>query len=1029
MEAPKGIDYSKNPKGIIAIVLLVIVIIIYSILAWHHLRKSEYNNLQNYVSNASLLITRPIQQAISGYISSFQRMQWRWHMHQGIVSKKLWQQDAQNFYIDTKVFDALMLLNDRNTIQWMVPERETVTAGEKFNGQGEQINAASNLSKKVFMQPIIFKHNNDIAIVAPLNTAETSGSMIGILNMKKFLLSLFPRGLGQDYGVAVYQSTISKNSQAARHPIYATQNTIPDPFLVKQTNLTISNVSWEFYIWPTSALIKKVLSPLPTIILLGGMILATLLGSLFYLYLRYRHSVIMLSESLQEQKVSNQRFENIINTMNEAFIGINEESEIIAWNPHAEKIFGWSRNEIRNQKLHETIIPKEYREAHRKGLQHFLKTGEAKVFGNILQMSGLHKNGSIFPLDLNIFPLKMDDHYVFYAFIRDISERVRYEQDLMRFKSIVNASDDAIISTNKDGIVETFNKGATTLYGYQEKEILGQHVSILYPEDLKNQAKDNLKNVLSRGHISHEDSYRQGKNGDQIPVSISLTPILDKSNEVVGVASSSRDITERKKIEKMKNEFISVVSHELRTPLTSIRGSLGLLISEKVGPLPAQVMQLLNIANNNCERLIRLINDILDIEKIEAGKMEFNYTICDPQLLINEVVAANEGFAEKFQVKITIKVISKAEVKIDKDKIEQALTNLLSNAIRYSPQGGVIEVTIEKLNKMLRIAVHDQGPGIPASFQDKIFGKFNQADTTSTRKKSGTGLGLNISKAIIEQHGGTINFETTIGKGTTFYFDLPVIKSYADAYSSYKDIKILIYEQDAKKAKFIKSVFKQKNIENDTASGYEEAMELLEKNRYSAITLDFFASKDNPEFIRMIKSQPQTKFIPIIITVLEEDKNGELNGKIFPLIDWMNKPLDKDKTDKIYEYLTKQFQVVPAKILCVEDDADIPHLIQLMLQDTAQVVVAGTIAEAKELASENSFDLMILDLNLPDGYGTSLLPCIDPRTNLPIPVIVFSIDTLDNKYLRLVKNSLIKSRTTNEELIAAIESVINTRNK
>ena len=238
------------------------------------------------------------------------------------------------------------------------------------------------------------------------------------------------------------------------------------------------------------------------------------------------------------------------------------------------------------------------------------------------------------------------------------------------------------------------------------------------------------------------------------------------------------EIAERKLAEKVKQEFISTVSHELRTPLTSIKGSLRLIQSGKLGKLSDQMQSMLDISCNNSERLILLINDILDVEKIEAGKMSFNLKPTNISLLIKEALQANKGYGEEFGVTF---ICSNCDEDItangDVDRLMQVMSNLMSNAAKFSPDGGQVELSAtshgQKNDQKICIAVKDYGPGIPQDFRDNIFNKFTQADASDSRQRGGTGLGLSITKSIVEHHGGTIGFESEVGKGSTFFIEIP----------------------------------------------------------------------------------------------------------------------------------------------------------------------------------------------------------------------------------------------------------------
>lgn len=239
--------------------------------------------------------------------------------------------------------------------------------------------------------------------------------------------------------------------------------------------------------------------------------------------------------------------------------------------------------------------------------------------------------------------------------------------------------------------------------------------------------------------------------------------------------SVARDVSERKALEKTKDEFIATVSHELRSPLTSIKGSLGLILAGTTGELAERTRSMLEIARRNADRLVLIINDILDLEKIAAGEMKFVVEPTEVTELVQEAMAANEPYAARFGVTYQAKGLeSPISVSCDMDRIFQVLTNLMTNAAKFSKPGGIVEVLVEQLEGSVRISVKDKGAGIPKAAQATIFDRFTQADSSDQRAKGGTGLGLSIVKAIVERHGGQIDFESTEGEGSNFYFDLPL---------------------------------------------------------------------------------------------------------------------------------------------------------------------------------------------------------------------------------------------------------------
>jgi signal transduction histidine kinase len=268
--------------------------------------------------------------------------------------------------------------------------------------------------------------------------------------------------------------------------------------------------------------------------------------------------------------------------------------------------------------------------------------------------------------------------------------------------------------------------------------------------------------------------YNPTPDGQPRWLSATKAPIFDQQGVVNGIIGISRDITARQEVDILKSEFISTVSHELRTPLTAIRGSLGLLVGAAIGALPDSVRTMIDIGYRNTERLLALINDLLDMEKIESGKFDFVCAPIELSLLLDRAIEANSVYGAQFGVMFRpTQTIPDAWVYADSDRLMQVFTNLLSNAAKFSPANSTVHVAVVRHERGLRVSIADRGPGIPSGFHSRIFGKFAQADSSDTRQKGGTGLGLSIAKAIVERLGGEISFTTEMGVGTTFYVDLP----------------------------------------------------------------------------------------------------------------------------------------------------------------------------------------------------------------------------------------------------------------
>jgi signal transduction histidine kinase len=248
--------------------------------------------------------------------------------------------------------------------------------------------------------------------------------------------------------------------------------------------------------------------------------------------------------------------------------------------------------------------------------------------------------------------------------------------------------------------------------------------------------------------------------------------VIDELELRAALRRAMSEVAAEIKKRAIENEFISLVTHELRTPLTSIRGSLALLDGMAIKGIPKQAADMIAIANRNVGTLLRLVNDLLDFQKFEAGKMNIDFDVVDSRKLLRDTCENMNGFAGEKRVRIRVKAEARATLVGDGARLSQALTNLISNAIRFSPEDGEVIVESNIRGENLRILVTDKGPGIPEAFQEQVFRKFSQAPGQNNVK--GTGLGLAISKAIIEAHRGAIGFDTVLGKGTTFHVELPL---------------------------------------------------------------------------------------------------------------------------------------------------------------------------------------------------------------------------------------------------------------
>ncbi|MDH5435392.1 MAG: cell wall metabolism sensor histidine kinase WalK [Gammaproteobacteria bacterium] len=358
--------------------------------------------------------------------------------------------------------------------------------------------------------------------------------------------------------------------------------------------------------------------------------------------------------------------------------------------------------------------------------------------------------------------------------VKERTKELKHRETYLR--AIFDNAGEAIITTSNDGTILTANKATSQILGYNIHTLVGKNISSLIPSVDKIKVPEEPDATGMLFNSGDKDIMGLHYNGNKTPLDLQLSSFPIDNQEIY--LYLLRDNTEKNKMLRIKDEFISVVSHELRTPLTSIKGSLGLLEGGALGPLQDNIKDLVSVAKNNSDRLLTLVNDILNIQKMESNNIEYDCKKLDAGKLIEDCISVNRGLEKNYN--ITFSITEKTPdlyIYADKDRTFQILTNLMSNAAKFSPSKERIAVSVIKHNKMARFSISDKGNGIPVEFQNKIFTKFSQADSSTSRKQAGTGLGLYISKKLVEDQGGILDYETQIGHGTTFYFDMPLFSS------------------------------------------------------------------------------------------------------------------------------------------------------------------------------------------------------------------------------------------------------------
>ncbi|MBO0352157.1 PAS domain S-box protein [Phormidium pseudopriestleyi FRX01] len=471
-------------------------------------------------------------------------------------------------------------------------------------------------------------------------------------------------------------------------------------------------------------------------------------------------------------QASQARLAGLVEIARDGIISVDGNQRITLFNQGAERIFGYRAGEVLGQPL-DLLMPSRFVRSHRLEVENFGKTsGRAQSMGERTEITALRSDGTEFPAEASISKLEVDGEQIFTVILRDISDRKRTEAALSQLAAIVEDSEDAIFSKTLDGTVVSWNASAQKLFGYSAAEAIGQSIlTLIVPSDRQSEERTLLEKIAQGESVQQYETVRLGKNETPIHLALTISPVKDGRGKIIGTSTIARDISDRHQIERMKNEFISIVSHEIRTPLTSIRGAIGLLASGMYQNKPERVQRMLQIALTDSDRLVRLVNDILDLERLESGRLELVKERCDAANAIAQAVEGLQAIADKEEVRFSLPS-NTATVWASPDALQQILTNLLSNAIKFSPPQSIITLTVQSQWQGVLFAIRDSGRGIPPDKLEIIFNPFQQVDASDSRQKGGTGLGLTICKRIVHQHGGRIWVESTLGEGSTFYFTL-----------------------------------------------------------------------------------------------------------------------------------------------------------------------------------------------------------------------------------------------------------------
>ncbi|MCD6325997.1 PAS domain S-box protein, partial [bacterium] len=819
---------------------------------------------------------------------------------------------------------------------------------------------------------------------------------------------------------------------------------------------------------------------------------------------RYKREIAERKWAEEELRESEERFGAIARSAQDSVIMMNNDGDITFWNHAAEKMFGYTSDEIIGKDLHRTLAPLEYHEAHDVGFGKFRGSGEGAAVGKTLELSALRKDGTRFPIELSMSSVKIQGKWCAVGIIRDVTERKRAQEALseseVKFRTLYDSSSDAVMLLDEKGFFDC-NEATLGIFGCEKRdEFCGKHPSELSPETQPN-GEDSMSLANERiGVAMKEGSCRfdwvhKRIDGNEFPAEVLLNR-MTLAGKIV-VQAVVRDITDRRRAEDAlreanlqtevanaelknaigqanrlaveaevanaaKSEFLANMSHEIRTPMNGVIGMTGLLLDTE---LTSEQQDYAETVQSSANALLTIINDILDFSKIEAGKLEIESLDFDLRTSLEDMVdiIAIKAHEKNLELTCLIEPDVPALLRGDPGRLRQILMNLLGNAMKFTLEGEVaLFVSLvheDEKRVMMRFAVRDTGVGIPQDKIDNLFEAFTQVDASTTRKFGGTGLGLNISKQLVEKMGGEIGVKSEEGKGSTFWFTASLQKQgpkkaiHEARDEDIRGVRVLGVDDNETNRRVLAGMlgvwgYRHEEVSDGTAAIARLHEAIKENDPFRIAVLDMLMPETNgDELGKMIKADPLLKDTILVMMTSLGQRGDAARLEEIGFAGYLTKPV---KQAQFYELLTmvlgretadkpSQDQILTrhavsenrrrkVRILLAEDNI-INQKVALKILDKlgyrADVVANGL--EAVNALETIPYDIVLMDCQMPemDGYeATAAIRKLERKAGAHIPIIAMTANAMQGdrqKCLDAGMDDYVSKPVSSQSIAEAVE--------